>query len=143
MHIDTEKPERGYCSLWQKENKESSLCAMHLCQSQLVPCSLPGTSSGISQHKAALLPREGNLSAGQLLLSAAAPGADTNTSSPGSAPAGSQHHLGLLGFALQTWELQTGGRFTKCSLPCTFTHLTSPGRLTIKTMTKTKSPFSC
>lgn len=82
MHIDIEKPERGYCPLWQKKIK-SSLCAMHLCQRQLVPCSLPSTSSGILLHKAALLPREANLSDSQLLLSAAGPaGADTNTQEP-------------------------------------------------------------
>lgn len=140
MHTDIEKSERGYCSLWQKKNKESSLCAMHLCQSQLVPRSLPGTSSGILQHKAALLPcLMANSSSVLLLL-----GADTNTQQPRGSSCRQSSLPGSAGLCFANLgAAQTAGRFTKCSLSCTFTHLNSPGRLTMKTMTRTQSSFSC
>lgn len=145
MHVEIEKPERGYCPCGK--NPPSVLCisaraswflvlsqvpALEFCSTQSCPPSQGGEFVSCPTRFSAPL---------------ALPGQTQTTREPRMQLQQTVTRLGLLACA-NLGAVHRGRRFTECFLACMltpseWTHLNSPGRLKMKNTTMMKSSFPC
>lgn len=145
MHVEIEKPERGYCPCGK--NPPSVPCISARASWFLVLSQAPALEFCSTQS---CPPSQGGefvwwpirFSVALALL-----GQTQTHGSPGRSS--SRQSLGWVCWLVQTWELyREEGRFTECFLACMFTpsewtHLNNPGRLKMKNTTMTKLSFPC